>query len=196
MGKYSVVVALVIIGLGASALAIFPPAPRIDSAAHIQPPPGVIDLSDQPARPRSVPTDGTRPEQDYATPGWLNARITNCAGAADGAWCRSNATSVPDEIVTAMRGDYGGIRNVSYCLQTGCDGAMVPNRVTGCAWRLLALAHPRADDSDRTNWRLLCADRLGERDALTATLQALSLYQSVFGKDIALPQIKRLIPRN
>lgn len=193
MGRSVLLVALAVVGLGAAALAVLPEAPRIQTATN--PPPPVIDPSDSPAEDSAASGAAVKLEQDYSTAGWLLARITKCSGVADVFWCGTNAASFRDDVADAMRGDYGGIRNVSYCLQTSCDEAVTPHRVTGCAWRLIALAHPKSDSSDRTNWTFLCADRLGENDVQTATLQALKLYRAVYGNDATLTQIKRLIPR-
>ncbi|NBC35530.1 hypothetical protein GTZ99_03055 [Novosphingobium sp. FSY-8] len=37
----------------------------------------------------------------------------------------------------AWRGDYQGQRNAAYCRTTGCDGAVIIDKIDGCAWRLV-----------------------------------------------------------
>jgi hypothetical protein len=39
----------------------------------------------------------------------------------------------------AHNGDVEAIRNVANCLSTSCEGAVMPNRVQGCAWRMVVI---------------------------------------------------------
>lgn len=154
--------------------------------------PPVIDFADRPTAPSSPPTDS-----DYWTRAWLIGRTTSCAGASDVTWCRINTAKFRDEAAMALRGDYGAIRNVSFCLQTGCDGAVIPSRVTGCAWRLLALGHPKTDSTDRSSWIAFCTGKkLTEQETLAATMQAMTIYRAIHGVSATLTQVKRWIPHS
>jgi hypothetical protein len=78
----------------------------------------------------------------------------------------------------AMRGDYQGQRNVAFMLSgRGEAGAVIPNKITGCAWRMLIIASgsPKVDSTDTSNLKLDCG-RLGdvEREAAAAQAQTLS----------------------
>lgn len=59
-------------------------------------------------------------------------------------------------------GDYDAQRNVAFCLINGCDGAVIPDRSSACAWRAVILAtnSASATDVDANNIELECGQAL------------------------------------
>lgn len=85
--------------------------------------------------------------------------LGSCEDGAKGEICRG----AQDEFVThdwsaAHRGDLGAARNVAFCLSTSCQGAVVPNRIQGCAWALAVIGSGAATVSqvDSDNAKLDC----------------------------------------
>lgn len=60
----------------------------------------------------------------------------------------------------AWQGDYDAQRNVAFCLITGCDGAVLIDKSTGCAWRsvILELNSDSARDLDAASIEAECGD--------------------------------------
>ena len=60
----------------------------------------------------------------------------------------------------AWSGDYEWQRNVAYCLQTGCDGAVMTDSTEACAWRAAIIElHPRdATELDADMLQHACGD--------------------------------------
>lgn len=81
----------------------------------------------------------------------------------------------------AMRGDYQGQRNVAFMLSgRGEAGAVIPNKITGCAWRMIIIASgsPKVDSTDTSNLKLEC-DRLSEVELEAAAAQAKTLSKRI-----------------
>jgi hypothetical protein len=70
----------------------------------------------------------------------------------------------------AWRGDYQGQRNAAYCRSTGCDGAVLLDKIEGCAWRFIINMDnaAKADQSDSANFKNEC----GRLDAVDLDLAA------------------------
>lgn len=83
----------------------------------------------------------------------------------------------------AWAGDYQGQRNVSFCMSTGCDGAVIENDVGGCAWRLVILGSgsPQVDSTDMANHQTFCG-RLSSVELATAHAQADQTMQAIYGR--------------
>jgi hypothetical protein len=79
----------------------------------------------------------------------------------------------------AYRGVYQAERNLAYCLSTGCDGAVQPNPILGCAWRIVITSSgsPKVDQTDTDNLETECG-RLSsvERDAAQSQATQLSKH--------------------
>lgn len=58
---------------------------------------------------------------------------------------------IEESIPQAKRREYQGMRDVAYCQWTGCDGAVVVNRSSSCAWRRMIMITGRADPGDEAN---------------------------------------------
>lgn len=70
-------------------------------------------------------------------------------GSCDDVYCANSQVQFEQrDWPNAWRGDYQGQRNVAFCLISGCDGAVIPDRSTGCAWRAVILATNAASATD------------------------------------------------
>lgn len=98
-----------------------------------------------------------------------------CVGAklGDGA-CRATRYSfVTDNWPGAWKGDIERARNVAFCLSSGCDGAVMPSSVQGCAWNLLIAGSGSGlvEDVDADNLGLACG-KLDRRSRQVAAIRA------------------------
>lgn len=103
-----------------------------------------------------------------------------CAHRPETALCEADRAEFRQAFAAAHRGDYQGQRNVAFCLETGCHGAVRPNPTLACAWRTVILlsGSPRVDGTDRSNHRLACG-RLDRLDIATAEAQAKRIQASL-----------------
>ena len=53
-------------------------------------------------------------------------KLLNCAASSEPDWCRQSQTQYQEERSNA--GGYTPMRNIAYCLWTGCDGAFAVDR--------------------------------------------------------------------
>lgn len=113
--------------------------------------------------------------------------LADCRGAADIGQCKRAHAALAKDQRLAWSGNYGAQRNLAFCLATGCSGAVVPNRVTGCAWRfvIIAAVHGEADASDIGNIVHDCG-RLSPDERAAAREQAGRLFQAVFKRSFPL----------
>lgn len=61
-------------------------------------------------------------------------KFLDCGRAVDSALCRQSQEQLRSEASSAER-DYGAMRNVAYCLWTGCDGAVARDMKAACTIR-------------------------------------------------------------
>lgn len=109
-----------------------------------------------------------------------------CPSGENEKWCEATlATFKAKDWPGAWRGDYQGQRNVSYCLSTGCDGAVKENGVGGCAWRIIIMASgsPKVDDTDTQNHKLYCG-RLTDVERAAAHAQAEQTFSAIYGRKL------------
>jgi hypothetical protein len=94
--------------------------------------------------------------------------------------CESQQRRLDEDYSAALRGDYQAMRNVGFCLLDGCGGAVLPNPIAGCAWRMVIVASgdPRVNDVDVNNVRFACA-RLDVVGREAAAAQARRLARSM-----------------
>jgi hypothetical protein len=94
--------------------------------------------------------------------------------------CRYSKELWPKDYSEAIAGGYQGQRNVSFCLSTGCQGAIVVNKILGCAWRFVILesGHLSADSSDVTNAKYYCGvENVDSAELAAAEAQAKTLLR-------------------
>lgn len=96
------------------------------------------------------------------------------------AFCERSRTNFPGEWNRALQGDYGAQRNVAFCLQDGCDGALLPNPLLSCAWRMVITTsgHSEYGYGDDANLRLACG-RLSESLRVAAAAQARRILEVI-----------------
>lgn len=103
-----------------------------------------------------------------------------CSGEQTGYPCRYSKELWPKDYAEAIKGGYQGQRNVSYCLSTGCEGAIAVNKMLGCAWRFVILesGHLSADTSDVTNAKYFCgSENVDKAELAAAEAQAKTLLR-------------------
>lgn len=100
--------------------------------------------------------------------------------------CNSNQKQLKSEFPRAMKGDYSAQRNVSYCLSSGCGGAVDIDKTLGCAWRIVILAGGSANitSADQSNFHHFCSAGLTDEDRAIATAQARRLFQTIYHRDL------------
>lgn len=105
--------------------------------------------------------------------------------ADDSSWCHHTQAMLAIELPFAYEGNYQAQRNVSYCLWDGCQGAIVPVKTLGCAWRIVILASgsPKADDTDMMNLRA-CAGALDPAQFSVTRAQAARLFETVYDRPL------------
>ncbi|MDM9647743.1 hypothetical protein [Rhizobium sp. S163] len=118
---------------------------------------------------------GWPPADDY-----LNS-INDCQAASDKAGCEYAKATWSKNYQKAVKGEYQGQRNVSFCLSTGCNEAIRINPVLGCAWRIVIIqsGHLETDITDTSNQKHFCGPELlddaGRQAAAAQSKQLLKL---------------------
>lgn len=79
-----------------------------------------------------------------------------CPAGPNRIWCEQAQAQAREEAGAFRRKDYTAMRNVAFCLETGCDGAFRRDRAAGCAIRREIMrrhyrAGGEADASDEMN---------------------------------------------
>jgi hypothetical protein len=84
--------------------------------------------------------------------------------------CRFTRETWAENYAGAIANEYQGQRNVSFCLSTGCDGAVKVNTMLGCAWRFVILerGHFEADASDTANLKHFCGSEFLDKAGRSA----------------------------
>jgi hypothetical protein len=111
--------------------------------------------------------------------------LANCDLANDPADCRQTQDSIKADYQKAWRGDYQAQRNVAYCYVYGCGEAVRPDRVLGCAWRMVivAAADQRMDASDISNRKGAC-DRLSSDELTAAAIRVEQLFKAIYRRPL------------
>lgn len=85
----------------------------------------------------------------------------------------------------AYRGDYQAQRNLAYCLNYGCNGAIVVDKTLSCAWRIVIVASATAEvDATDTGNLQNCMKDLTPLEHAASVSRAAKLYKSVYGRAI------------
>ncbi|MBO9099277.1 MULTISPECIES: hypothetical protein [unclassified Rhizobium] len=131
---------------------------------------GCVSLIDAPLWP---------PASDY-----INAAV-DCRQSSNATGCESARKSWNGDFRDAIAGKYQAQSTVATCLSTGCDGAIKPDPMLGCAWRKVAIrtAHGQADARDTAGLEQYCSqpylDAAGQH---AADEEALALQQMLSAK--------------
>lgn len=111
-----------------------------------------------------------RPPEDYLTPS------CDVVPEKDRKLCQVERDEWVKDYRSAVKGDYQGQRNVAAFLEGGGSGAVRPNTVLSCAWRIVLVksGHLDLDDTDFLIVRRGCSsEKIGtvERGAAEAQAQ-------------------------
>ena len=79
--------------------------------------------------------------------------ILGCGSTSDKVLCESEIVSLRGEGARLARGDYQAMRNAAFCQWTGCDGLVIVNRASSCAWRrqIIKKHYKDGGEADRTD---------------------------------------------
>lgn len=101
-------------------------------------------------------------------------------------FCESSQDQFKKWFPKAYEKDYQGQRNVSYCLATGCDGAVQQNRPLGCAWRVVIIASgsSRVDSTDTGFFDAYCRNRLSSSEMAQMRSQADALFRQIYKRPL------------
>lgn len=112
------------------------------------------------------------PGDEYLSPG--------CSTGSNQSFCEQGRKDFLKWYPRAFRGDYQGQRNVAFCLWDGCDGAVTPNKITSCAWRIIIVASGslKLDASDTSHMRT-CRSQLSADEMVAASGQAQTLASKI-----------------
>lgn len=100
--------------------------------------------------------------------------------------CEANRAQFGSEYAKAYARDYQSQRNVSYCLASGCDGAVVENRPLGCAWRIVIIGSgsARVDSTDTGFFKAYCIGRLSQIEVAQMRAQAAALFKEIYKRPL------------
>lgn len=100
--------------------------------------------------------------------------------------CEANRMQFRNEYPKAYARDYQSQRNVSYCLASGCDGAVTQNRPLGCAWRIVIIGSgsPKVDSTDTEFFKAYCIGRLNEIEVAQMRAQAGALFKEIYKRPL------------
>ncbi|WFR94406.1 hypothetical protein [Rhizobium tumorigenes] len=131
---------------------------------------GCVSLIDAPLWP---------PASDY-----INAAV-DCRQSSNATGCESARKSWTGDFNDAIAGKNEAQTTIATCFSTGCDGAIRPDPMLGCAWRKVAMraAHGQADARDAAGLKQYCSqpylDVAGQH---AADEEALALQQMLSAK--------------
>jgi len=116
----------------------------------------------------------------------LPIRSDYCEAQPDhSADCARAVAKLKADNVKAWKGNYGGQRNVSYCLSTGCGNLVAINKMLGCAWRIVIIGSgsSEVDVGDIANIKYECG-RLDPAELSVARGQAAAIFQAVYKRSL------------
>jgi hypothetical protein len=100
---------------------------------------------------------------------------TSCIQSAAPSRCMRTRAGWSQTYANAIGGDYQSERAVALCLSTGCDDAIIENRILGCAWRhvIAGSRHAQSAEDDTTAIGHFCgSDYVDDTDRQTARDQS------------------------
>lgn len=128
---------------------------------------GCVSLVDGPLWP---------PAQTYVD------KTVQCSQSSNPARCEHTRDSWKVDYEEAIAGGYRAQKHVALCLSTGCDGAIQPDKMLGCAWRMVIAEanHALPDSMDFTNLSRFCGtDYIDEKGKLAAASQAKAMLRLI-----------------
>jgi hypothetical protein len=101
---------------------------------------------------------------------------TNCSKSAAPSRCMGIRETWRETYADAVSGASESQRAVAFCLSTGCDNAIIEDRVLGCAWRhvIAGSRHRQFTEADTASIRQFCGpDFVDDADRQTARDQSI-----------------------
>jgi hypothetical protein len=128
---------------------------------------GCVSLVDGPMWP---------PAQTY-----VDATV-QCSQSSNPARCEHTRKSWKADYDEAIAGGYRAQKHVALCLSTGCDQAIQPDKMLGCAWRMVITEskHVQPNSMDIANFNRFCgADYIDEQQKFAAASQAKAMLRQI-----------------
>ena len=128
---------------------------------------GCVSLVDSPMWP---------PAQTYVD------NSVQCSQSSNPARCEHTRDSWKADYEEAIAGGYRAQKHVALCLSTGCDEAIQPDKMLGCAWRMVIAEarHALPDSMDFTNLNRFCGtDYIDQKTRLEAASQAKAMMHLI-----------------
>ena len=128
---------------------------------------GCVSLTDGPLWP---------PAQTYVD------TTVQCSQSSNPARCQYTRDTWKAKYDEAIAGGYRAQKHVALCLSTGCDEAIQPDKMLGCAWRIVIAdaRHAEADSTDAMNLDRFCGtDYIDENGKLAAASQAKAMLRLI-----------------
>lgn len=105
-----------------------------------------------------------------------------CSQSSNPDRCQHTRDTWKTDYDEAIAGGYRAQKHVALCLSTGCDMAIQPDKVLGCAWRIVIAdtKHAQADSPDATNLNRFCGtDYIDATGKLAAASQAKAMLRLI-----------------
>lgn len=124
--------------------------------------------------------------QVFPDPGVFRAA---CIATSHRGLCEVTRDSFKQDFEGAISGDYAAQRNVAFCLTSGCDGAILVDRVEGCAWRMVIQgSEGRKEPTERQSFVGACGS-LPNSERRSALSRAEDMFSAIYGKDLPLDRL-------
>lgn len=118
----------------------------------------------------------------------VSAMLAECSSTSHVGLCEATRESFKSDWGAAQRGDYQAQRNVAVCLSTGCDGAIVVDRIAGCSWRMV-IQGSDADLETTERWSYDDACNLPNAERRAALDAAEAMYRQIYRKKLPLKRL-------
>lgn len=112
-----------------------------------------------------------------------------CVITSDAALCEATVESFRADYEKARRGDYPAQRNVAYCLETGCDGAVAVWPVLACAWRMVIQASDaKQEPTEGRSYKAACGT-LPNGKRREALVEAEAMFDAIYGREMPIERL-------
>ena len=105
-----------------------------------------------------------------------------CSQSSNPDRCRHTRDTWKADYEEAIAGGYRAQKHVALCLSTGCDMAIQPDKMLGCAWRIVIAdaKSAQADSTDVTNLSRFCGtDYIDTTGKQAAAAQAKAMLRLI-----------------
>jgi len=105
-----------------------------------------------------------------------------CSQSSNPDRCQHTRDTWKADYEEAIAGGYRAQKHVALCLSTGCDMAIQPDKMLGCAWRIVIAdaKSAQADSTDATNLSRFCGtDYIDTTGKQAAAAQAKAMLRLI-----------------